>query len=93
MLLFLFFSYLFVSPLNILNEGRLQRSVENKEARSTIISVASFLMNFFGIFVAVVFGYVAKVYDLAMVYSFVGGFLFVFSVFYFFGEVRVRRLG
>ena len=79
MIAMLLFAYFIVSPLHILINGKIQRSIKTI-SRATVTSVNSLLINFFGIVLTPLFGLISRVWNLPSIYTATAIFLLGFSV-------------
>jgi MFS family permease len=75
----LLLAYLTISPLIVLIESKIQHNIKTS-SRATVTSFSRLLINLSGVILAPVFGLVAKVWNLQVVYIAVGFFLFVFAI-------------
>lgn len=74
----LWFSYFLAAPLQVLAEGRIQRSIQSA-SRATVTSINAFFLNLSAALLSPVLGLVGKVWNLQAIYLSMGILLLVFA--------------
>jgi MFS family permease len=74
----LLLSYFIWSPLRVLIDGRIQRSIKSV-SRATVTSVCYSLMNLVGVVITPIFGLISRRWNLQAIYVATGFFLLFFS--------------
>lgn len=75
----LIFSYVLAAPLNVLIEGKIQRSI-NSASRATITSASNLVINLFGVLLILFFGFIGRIWSLTAIYIISAIFLLLFAI-------------
>lgn len=76
----LLLAYLVIAPLYVLIEGRIQNSIEDA-SRATVTSLHGLLINFMGVVITPLLGYVSDRFSILIIYSIIGSAMLTLSLF------------
>lgn len=92
MIVVLLLSYFMVSPLSILIEGKIQKNIKSL-SRATVISMSTFFVNIYGVFLMPLFGMLSKIWNLRAIYFSTSLFLLIFALWVFLSRKRIFENG
>jgi len=82
MIAVLLLAVIIIEPLRVLIDGQIQHNIKSI-SRATVTSVESLVVNFFGVFIVIIFGIISRIWNLQAIYISTSLFLLVFSVWVF----------
>ena len=75
----LLLAYIIASPIRVLIDSKIQHNIKSI-GRATVASINALLINFFGIFLTLIFGAISKAWNLQAIYISASIFLLVFTM-------------